>query len=280
MPMIEYGADELMAQIGDTFGSMLQEDERQPAHKRTKGQMESHQGTSGASSSEPIVQALQLLTTLTLRQEGYIQSLQTTDTFLMFLQFAPSGIVPQLMKKSQEWKQSMENRTAKQALKNVLFQTIVQQLQDRFLRIATSKVGSEIWKEGITHQVITEHGSWPYLAWNPKEKRLVPTDKTALSMTTMQSLIEELVEIASQGESVLRLKSLKPESRDGAKPQVSPWLLQLHPRKERIHEILMLLTASSIWCLVMGRVRPHINKENHAAAQLIKVCNSLSKRKP
>ena len=83
---------------------------------------------------------MQLLTTLTLRQEGYIQSLQATDTFLMFLQFAPVGIVPLLMKKSQEWKQAMENRTATQALKNVLFQTIAQQLQDRFLRIATSKV--------------------------------------------------------------------------------------------------------------------------------------------
>ena len=113
-----------------------------------------------------------------------------------------------------------------------------------------------------------------------KEKRLVPMDKTALSMQRMQSLIEEMVELASQGESILRFKSLKPESKDGVKSQVSPWLLQLSPRKERLHEILTLLTASSVWCLVMGRVRPHINRENHAAAQLIKVCNSLSKRKP
>lgn len=136
--------DDMMAQLGDTFGSMLQTEQGPPAHKRAK---EAAQGTSKTSSSDHVIQAIQLLTALTLRQEGYLQSVQTMDTFLLFLQFAPAGIVPHLMKKTQEWKKAMEARMATTALKTLLFQTVVQTVQDRFLRVAQSRAGSEIWNK-------------------------------------------------------------------------------------------------------------------------------------
>ena len=139
----------------------------------------------------------------------------------------------------------MEAHPATLALKDLLFQTVAQTVQDRFLRIAQSK-------------------AWPYLACNPKDKRMIlmMTEKNPISTQSTQSLIDELVEIASHGESMLRFKSLKPENKDGTSSPVSPWLIQLNPRKDRLFGILSLLTASSVWVLVVGRLQPHTNNEN------------------
>lgn len=53
--------------------------------------------------------------TLTGRYPMLIVKSSGADAFLLFLQFAPAGIVPTLLKKSQDWKAATEAKTAAQA---------------------------------------------------------------------------------------------------------------------------------------------------------------------
>ena len=100
-------------------------------------------------------------TALTLRQEGQQQALATTDSFILFLQNAPGGMMPHLIKRTAEWKKEVEEKKASTALKHTLFQNVMQQLLDRILRLAQAPQGHEILKE--QHQVIDDQRQWPYL---------------------------------------------------------------------------------------------------------------------
>lgn len=50
------------------------------------------------------------------------------------------------------------------------------------------------WQEALRRQPITESGCWTYLSWNEKDRQTQVMSKTPISMTSMQSLLEELVE--------------------------------------------------------------------------------------
>eukprot|EP00913_Durusdinium_trenchii_P025742 g24158.t1 len=102
--------------------------------------------------------------------------------------------------------------------------------------------------------MITEQGSWPYLGWNAKEKRLMPMDKSAISMQSMQSVIEELVELAAQGESILRFKLKRiGEARPGLATYLG-WLGKFDPEALSILSTptptiawAMKLQADAVW---------------------------------
>ena len=50
-------------------------------------------------------------------------------------------------------------------------------------------------------------------------------------MPQMLKHIEELVELATSTEHVLRFKCLKPQEMESGKAKVSPWLLQISERR-------------------------------------------------
>ena len=58
------------------------------------------------------------------------------------------------------------------------------------LKVVQSTPTTEIWQEALRHQVITESGCWNYLAWNAKERKAQPMSKRPVSMTSMQSILE------------------------------------------------------------------------------------------
>ena len=90
-------------------------------------------------------------------------------------------------------------------------------------------------------------------------------EKPPIKMPQMVKFIEELVELATSTNHVLRYKCLKPQEMENGKAKVSPRLLQLSLREERLHGLLMTLTNSSVWVLIQTRIRQHQMKENMLA---------------
>lgn len=103
------------------------------------------------------------------------------------------------------------------------------------------------------------------------------TTKKPLSMKHMQKMAEELVEIASQETELIRFKCLKPQELELTTSRISPWLIQLSLRQNRLHELLHLLTGSSVWLLIQGRLRPHQIKDNQLVVALSKASSTFSK---
>ena len=52
-------------------------------------------------------------------------------------------------------------------------------------------------------------------------------NKQAITMTSMQSLLEELVDLTRDPTAVVRFKSLKASDQDSAQLKVLPWMLQI-----------------------------------------------------
>ena len=68
-------------------------------------------------------------------------------------------------------------------------------------------------------------------------------------MTSMQSLLEELIELIRDPTAVVRLKSLKASDQDSQQTKIMPWTLQVSLRHHRLYEVLQMLSASSVWSL-------------------------------
>ena len=140
------------------------------------------------------------------------------DTFILFLQPGQSSILPLIHQATQQWKQEVEQKQAMMSLRLKLITTISQTLLDRMLKVAQAQPTMEIWQEALKHQLITESGGWNYLTWSQKDRQLQVMKKPAISMTSMQSLLEELVELTRKPTAVVRFKSLKatPNSLDAS----------------------------------------------------------------
>ena len=141
-----------------------------------------------------------------------------------------ASILPQIQQATQQWKQLMEKRETTQSLRLCLVMLIAQTLLDRMLKIAQASTTSEIWQEAVKPLILTEHGGWNFLTWNAKEKRMQPTDRTPISMTSMQSMLEELVELIRDPQAVVRFKCLKASDLDSKLVKVMPWMLQINMR--------------------------------------------------
>ena len=162
----------------------------------------------------------------------------------------------------------MDQKTATQSLRLKLMTMISHALLDRMLKVAQASTTMEIWQEAIRHNLITEAGAWNYLSWNQQTKQVQVTQKTLISMTSMQSLLEELIELIRDPTAVVRLKSLKASDQDSHQTKIMPWVLQVSLRHQRLYEVLQMLSASSVWSLLLGRLRPHTVRDNPIAASL------------
>ena len=161
------------------------------------------------------------------------------------------------------------------ALERQLFQTLL----DRVLRLAQALPGHEMLKEAVQHQVLDEQYNWPYLSWDPDHKKMKISAEKPITMQKMQKLAEELVELATQEIELTRFKCLKLQEMELTSAKISPWLIQLSLRQDRLHELLHLLTGNSVWMLNQGRLRPHHAKQNQLATALSKASSSLSKHR-
>ena len=274
MPQLDLSVDDLMGQISDTFGGLI---ESRPVQclKRWKRELEREP----SDTYDQLPRVVQLLTTLVLRHESQLQALAVQGTFILFFQPGTASILPQIQQATQQWKQATEKRETTQSLRLCLVMLIAQTLLDRMLKIAQAPTTSEIWQEAVKHMILTEHGGWNFLTWNAKEKRMQPTEKAPISMTSAQSMLEELVELIRDPKAVVRFKRLKASNLDSKQVKVMPWMLQINMRRQRLHELLQTLSTSAVWNLMLGRLRPHTIRENPLATDLVKTSNGLFRKR-
>ena len=213
---------------------------------------------------------VQLLTTLVLRHESQLQTLAVQDTFVLFFQPGTASILPQIQQATQQWKQAREKRETTQSLRLCLVMLIAQTLLDRMLKIAQAPTTSEIWQEAVKHMM---HD--PYRAWGLE---LLDMECHG-SMTSVQSMLEELVELIRDPQTVVRFKCLKASDLDSKQVKVMPWTLQINMRHQRLHELLQTLSTSAVWNLMLGRLRPHTIRENPLATDLVKTSNGLFRKR-
>ena len=192
------------------------------------------------------------------------------DQFIIFLQASQKGVLGHLIQRTQKWKKEVETQNASSSLKHVLWQQLIQLLSERFGHLAQATSNSELWKEATASSMLTSAGAWPYLMWCPKDRRLKMTDRPPIPMVKMQSQIEELVEISTQQDQIIRFKSLKAMGENMEASQVCPWLIQVSMRHQRLWELLQLLSGSALWLLIQARLRPHQMRENPLASSLAK----------
>ena len=81
MPQLDLSVDDLMGQISDTFGGLIESRPVQPL-KRPKHELERESNDS----YDQLPRVVQLLTTLVLRHESQLQALAAQDTFILFFQ--------------------------------------------------------------------------------------------------------------------------------------------------------------------------------------------------
>ena len=165
---------------------------------------------------------VQLLATLALRHESQLQALAVQDTFILFLQPRTSSIIPVIQQTTLAWKQEVEQKTATQSLRHKLVTMISQTLLDRMLKVTQATTTMDIWQEAIRHSLI-ETG-------NQQTKQVQVMQKQAISITSTQSLLEELVELIWDPAAVVRFKSLKASDQDTNQTKIMPCMLQVSVR--------------------------------------------------
>ena len=71
------------------------------------------------------------------------------------------------------------------------------------------------WKQEVEQKTATQSLRLKLvtMTWNQQTKQVQVTQKTPISMTSMQSLLEELTELIRDPAAVVRLKSLKASQR-------------------------------------------------------------------
>ena len=209
------------------------------------------------------------LISLTLRHESQLQALASTDQFLLFLPAGPASLMPNILQQTQQWKEQQGKGTSTQPLRVVLGQLVIQEILDRFTKLQTKGNQDPLWQKAIQQLLITPEGLWPYLQWDPTQKKLqVLPNKTPIKGEQIQKALEELLEYMRNPAHLLRFKSFQPPQT--SKKTVIPFLLQVSLRDNRLYETLSWLSHNSVWMLVEARLRQHMVRPTQLVTQILK----------
>lgn len=212
---------------------------------------------------QKLMQYLQALGQLVLRQERSLSLLQSTDSFILFFQQDKEGSIHALLQETQKWHQQRikSPETAQTPLRQHLSQFFMQDMLNRTTKISQCQPQDPLFKLCKDKQLILEDMSWPYLRWDPTKKHLVVDKKKAVSMAKMLEHLTELVEEFRDPGLILRFQGLQTST-----PQMTvPWKLQMNMRYDRPYELMLALTHSSVWLLAGASLKPHSAQPSNLA---------------
>ena len=112
--------------------------------------------------------------------------------------------------------------------------------------------------------MILQDRSWPFHQWNPQTKALVQSPRPAISMGKMLENVTELQEMACQQSQIARFSALRAA---GDSPVV-PWRLQICPRADDFHQLLVSLCNSSAWSTLGTNLKIHSQNQSTLATDL------------
>ena len=218
-----------MEQVQDAVGGLLarpplkrakpEEDaeDRPDGHQKGKGRgkgkgKNKHQDTHQPQMQQLVAlqQTVGQLISLSLRRESQLQALASTDQFLLFLPAGPVSLMPNILQHTQQWKDQQTKGTTTQPLRVVLGQMVIQEILDRFTKLQSKDHQDPLWQKAIQQNLITPEGLWPFLQWDPTQKKLqVLPNKTPIKGEKIQKALEDLLECMKNPALLLRFKSLQ-----------------------------------------------------------------------
>ncbi|CAE7555833.1 GIP [Symbiodinium sp. CCMP2592] len=123
----------------------------------------------------PMDPTMRLMSKLLLKHEAALSGLRQDKNYVLFFRQDEHSLLPNLMQISKEWhdKRAAGDMSLKSPLKTVLMGCLLKELLARLQRVASTEQGRASLQKA---QWIQENGSWNYVKWNPKERRLVPDE--------------------------------------------------------------------------------------------------------
>lgn len=216
-------------------------------------------------------QMLLTMARLILRHEQEIQGLHRVDTFMIFCNREPSGLLQLLIQETGQWKKQLEKPAlVRMPLRQHLFQAMLRHLLNQITRISKCSKEDDLMKALLKEGAILEDYSWPYLEWSKDQQRLVKNAKRPVTMPKMMEHVGELLEMATDSQLVQKFHSMNPQTA----ADIVPWRLTLNLRSDPPWELLFQLAYNSIWALLGATLKPHSQMQSGLARNLQEMVNT------
>ena len=205
----------------------------------------------------PLLQIVQTMAQLVIRQDQEMQSLRKMDQFILFLNQEPSGALDVLLKATQVWKQQMESQSKSQmmSLRQHLMIALLKAMRHCLDQIMQCQDSDELYKTSLAKGLILADRSFPYHRWDPVAKKLTIDKKPAIAGPKLAQHLDELSEMMLDSELVIRFHALRSPTEKEAK--IIPWRLQINLRSDRPYELIYQLAHNSIWMAIGAAMKPH-----------------------
>ena len=95
--------------------------------------------------------------------------------------------------------------------------------------VQVTQKNDEMYSAGLSQNMITEEGTYPFPSWNPQQKRLIKSKDKPLEAQELMKVLEEIQQHLQDPSSVLRFHSMKklPQDSELKADAVFPWMLFL-----------------------------------------------------
>ena len=239
----------------------LSPDPRHP--KRRKDAPTSADGV--AKEDKDLLPMVKLMAQLLLRHEQDLQCLHRVDTFILFCNREPTGLLNVMIHQTGQWKQQLEKpQLIRPPLRQHLFQAMLNDLLTKVTKISQCPKEDKLIQAMLKTGMLMEDYSWPFLKWDPAKRAMIRTSQQPISMKRMMEDLTELIEQGTNAQLVQRFHSLSPKS----EAQVVPWRLQLNLRMDTAWNMLLHLTQNSVWSIQGANLKAHSQQESRQAQDL------------
>lgn len=204
-----------------------------------KGQRPDERGA-----DQEVPELLRQIARLTLRHEDTLAVLLRQSQFVLHLKGGQGSLLPLMMEKSRR-----AEATKTCPLRSCLATLMIDTLKERATKLLAANKTDEMWKAGLSQNMITEEGTYPFLSWHPQQKRLIKSKDKALEAQELTAILDEIQLHLRDPSSVLRFHSMKklPKDQELQADAVFPWMLTVSPA---LHQALQKICFHSIWLLV------------------------------
>jgi hypothetical protein len=215
-----------------------------------------------------MMQMMQLMAQMVVKQDQEWNSLRRTDQFILFLNPDPQGALHQLVQETAQWKLQMENSSKSQMkpLRQHLILTLLQALHTNAGKIVESKETEPLHQTSVQKGLILADKSFPFHRWDAHTQKLMIDKKQPVSSQKMFQHLTELQEMVLDRDLVVRFHALKAVSDKDLK--AVPWRLQINLRNNRAYELLLQLCHNAVWMAVGATLKPHSLGQSTMATNL------------
>ena len=242
----------------------LQMEDQRDGEKRHKGIKSESQSNGSGRSTQMQPQILQQLLTLVMRHEDTLRCLNLDSEFVVYFNSGQGGIVPELMKASQEWK---NNKERQEPLRHCLACKMISLLHARFTKIMDAPQESDLRQNAIKYGLIDQAGKCPYLSWHKEQRKLVASKSPALTMEDTMEMLTIIKNNMEDPRVTLRFHSLQKLQEDHSRAVPFLWMVSNRIHLDLWHALQRLSHHSSLQ-LIQASLRPGNLQRSALARQL------------